>query len=433
MSQNNNIKNLGSYANINFNTLKGGLKKSDLKNNEHLIQLFNKFDADKNGLLTQNEISAFCQSLQPYTENEYLSKREVRKYSKEYGLTNMSRQEILEFIDNIEKATENVVKTYNTTFENENVYAIQYKANEKNEIITEFYDVISGNLKARTTKDNESQITMMFDKDGKVDYQIKKIGTVTEYCDASGVVYKKEVERGNGLKDTIRYCYDRHNGELEHIYTQLYNGRKIDEDLSLKRKKMIPRTQTVENSPIGKKFNLDYLHANFPKDKYDYDDKLFDDIIEDLTLVIKSKDGNEEVRFFRDVTGVAFACDNKLNNTHTHEFYNSEGDLCFRQESTLDGEQLLRFSHYNGVTDYTIELNADGSYTYLRYDAETNEMVPDLSGRDAEDVILDFIAQDTDVQNTISNGKIDRPFCKDALVTVGFWHLLKLLPILLTG
>ena len=77
-----NLGRKGRFGTVNINTLKGGIKISELENPEQ-IKLFNKFDKDSNGIITKDELQELINSLGSYADDGKITRKEVKKIFKE--------------------------------------------------------------------------------------------------------------------------------------------------------------------------------------------------------------------------------------------------------------------------------------------------------------------------------------------------------------
>lgn len=76
----------GQNGGFDIRNLKGGIKRSDLKN-QKLELIFDKLDKDGNKILTQDEIKKFVdeEKMKEMTIDGVLSKKEANKFVKQHG------------------------------------------------------------------------------------------------------------------------------------------------------------------------------------------------------------------------------------------------------------------------------------------------------------------------------------------------------------
>lgn len=270
-----NLGKTGEYGNVNFSEFKGGIKKSDLKNPEQ-IKLFEKLDKDNNGILTQNEIQSLLDSLGNYAEDGKITKKEAKKFIKANGLKgDVKKEEVFEMLKQLGIASENVEKTYNSLWDDENVITknVKYKPNENGEVVTEFYNEENGKLYAKQTEGNNktrlekfypngelreafteeadgTTSTFTYNELGNVSKEVtktpdgwtttvtcnegepslttRKRSAVTQYLNKNGKVIKQEVDKGLGGVVVTEYNYDE-QGNLISSTTTKPDGTVVTE------------------------------------------------------------------------------------------------------------------------------------------------------------------------------------------------------------
>lgn len=267
-SSNINLGRKGQFGNVNFNQMKGGIKKTGL--NPEQIKLFEKFDTDKNGILSETEMQNLTQSLGAYAKDGKITKHEAGKYLKEQKLDIKNDEELFNLLKSLGVASEGI----ENFSENDDTMSIQYKATEDGQL-TEVLDKITGKTLSKTTVKDGKTLEQILDENGNVAKETTtegnkttvveydesgnwksttvKQGTVTQMLDENGKVLKQETDKGNGVKETIENEYDD-SGNLKKVTTKSADGTIIVEDKEAKTKTTTKDGLTVvENTETGEK------------------------------------------------------------------------------------------------------------------------------------------------------------------------------------
>lgn len=270
MSGNSNINlgRKGQFGNVNFNQMKGGIKKAGL--NAEQIKLFEKFDTDRNGILDEAEMQNLTQSLGAYAKDGKITKHEAGKYFKEQKLDIKNNEELFNLLKNFGIASDGI----ENFSEDDNTMSIQYKATEDGQL-TEVLDKAtgkalskttvkdgktleqildeSGNVAKETTTEGNKMTVVEYDESGNWKSTTVKQGTVTQVLDEDGKVLKQETDKGNGVKETVENEYDD-SGNLKKVTTKNTDGTVIVEDKEAKTKTTTKDGLTViENTETGEK------------------------------------------------------------------------------------------------------------------------------------------------------------------------------------
>ena len=263
----------GRFGNVNINTFKDGVKKMDLKNAEH-IQIFNKFDKDQNGVLSENELQKLVNSLGNYAEDGKITQHEAGKFLKSNDLKGEKKEkEVFDFLNQFGILSDNITDT-TTSIRDDGTKTInvEYKPNDAGEIITEIINEGTGNLYGKKTVKDGKTVTQYFTEDGKIKQEnkeengvttitkydengnitsaIRKKGSVTEILDADGRVVKKQTDKGSGIKEIVEYEYDD-NGNVAKTTTTNADGTKIIDDGVSVTTINTDGSKTVENKETG--------------------------------------------------------------------------------------------------------------------------------------------------------------------------------------
>ena len=100
--------NVGKFGKngVDLSKFNGGLKKENLKTEEQK-SIFDAIDADKNGVIDEKEMQDFKAKLDK-SEDSHVSRREARKFLKENNLKDLSKNDVLKFLNEYAVNTENV-------------------------------------------------------------------------------------------------------------------------------------------------------------------------------------------------------------------------------------------------------------------------------------------------------------------------------------
>ena len=181
----------GRFGNVNPNELQGGIKKEQMKDAKTQA-LFDFADANKDGILDANEITAFKESVEEKAGNEKLSGREARKYLKEHGIKKMNKKDLFKFINQISGASENIEAS---TVDEKGVINIKYKDGLDETINPDKSRVlVKDGMENHYDSENNLQKNVTIAEDGSK--------VTSEY--ENGKVVKKTVVKDNFIQ-TIKY------------------------------------------------------------------------------------------------------------------------------------------------------------------------------------------------------------------------------------
>ena len=119
------VGKFGKKSGIDLSTFTGGLKKDQMKTDAQK-SIFDKLDTDKNGVLDENEISAFRSAVDSNGDNT-VSKREAKRFLKDKDLKNIDKKDLLAFLQNYNINTENVESTQVISKNGQDIVQITYK------------------------------------------------------------------------------------------------------------------------------------------------------------------------------------------------------------------------------------------------------------------------------------------------------------------
>lgn len=201
-----NLGRLGKNK-VDTEQLKAGLKQSDMNKSEYQI-IFSKIDTDKNGLIDQNEMNAFTESLQLSAGNSRLNNTEANKLLKNIGAKDVSAKDLFEFLQIGVEQSKNIKSSQNISLGGDNfAINIEYQADENGNINSSLYNM-DGKKISDTVKDKNSvEFTTVYSEDGTISHYERKQGSVREFIDTSNRLVKKEITKAEGVQDTVLYEY----------------------------------------------------------------------------------------------------------------------------------------------------------------------------------------------------------------------------------
>lgn len=201
-----NLGRLGKNK-VDTEQLKAGLNQSDMNKSEYQI-IFSKIDTDKNGLIDQNEMNAFTESLQLSAGNSRLNNTEANKLLKNIGAKDVSAKDLFEFLQIGVEQSKNIKSSQNISLGGDNfAINIEYQADENGNINSSLYNM-DGKKISDTVKDKNSvEYTTVYSEDGTISHYERKQGSVTEFIDTSNRLLKKEITKAEGIQDTVSYEY----------------------------------------------------------------------------------------------------------------------------------------------------------------------------------------------------------------------------------
>lgn len=174
----------------NYQTLKAGLKRSDLKARPELQSIFDKIDTNNSdGVLDEQEIQNFMKEIVDVAKggrNKKLSKKEANKFLNSIGLQNVDETKLFELLNTFSTQTKNINKTTKNEENNSNI--VEYKDGHTEEIFAD-------GAKLVTTKDNDLTIEIRQDREGKT------ISRTETDADNNSIKYeegKKTTTQNNG-------------------------------------------------------------------------------------------------------------------------------------------------------------------------------------------------------------------------------------------
>ena len=342
--ENINLGRKGRFGQVNINAFKDGVKKTDIENKDH-VKIFDKFDKDKNGVLSEDELQELVNSLGTYAQDGKITRREAGKFLKSNGLKGeLKKKEVFDFLKQYGIASDNIADTTSLlSADGIELLNIEYNPNDAGETITEMINQENGALYGKKIVKDGKTVTQYFSADGKVTKEtfeengvttiknydengnvtstIRKKGSVTEYLNEQGQITRKETDKGNGIKETIDYEYDD-SGNLTKSTTTNPDGSKVITEGQTVTTLNTDGSKTVENSQTGitQEFDKDgniIKTTTLQEDgsKVVEDDKTITTINTDGTSTVKDKETGDVKEFDKEGKPVPYKHQTQLGDT----------------------------------------------------------------------------------------------------------------------
>lgn len=201
-----NLGRLGKNK-IDIDQLKAGLKQSDMDKSEYQI-IFSKIDTDNNGVIDQNEISAFKENLQLSAGNSRLNNREANKLLKNMGAEDVSAKDLFEFLQIGVEQSKNIKSTQNISLGGDSfAINIEYQPDENGNINSSLYNMDGKKISDTVKYKNSVKLSTVYYEDGRISHYEKTQGAVKEFIDTSNRILKKEITKADGVTDAVFYDY----------------------------------------------------------------------------------------------------------------------------------------------------------------------------------------------------------------------------------
>ncbi len=211
---------------VNVNKNQKGVDKASLLQQKGISgAIFNRFDANEDGVLDQTELgNMYKQILEASGKNEQLGRREAKKLlGKDYK--GDARADLAKFLDAVNTDNDNIVQATN---DNNGNVTVKYKPDENGTVKTETFNDKHKLLTQREeTKDGET-ITTTFGEDGKTpEKKVSVKGAVTTELDPQNNdrPINETIDRGNGYKVVTEFTYGDDGSKT--LSTTYPDGKKI--------------------------------------------------------------------------------------------------------------------------------------------------------------------------------------------------------------
>ena len=294
------VGKFGKKSGIDLSTFTGGLKKDQMKTDAQK-SIFDKLDTDKNGVLDENEISAFRSAVDSNGDNT-VSKREAKRFLKDKDLKNIDKKDLLAFLQNYNINTENVESTQVISKNGQDIVQITYKDGsieqinpDKSSQITQtdqngytktsFLDENKKLLKDFVTTKEGNTIEIEYAQDGKTPVHSvavnKENGSVVTTDYENGKPSTKQVKTGT---TTSNYTFDEQGNavitskiENEGIPAKERRSRYVYNDDGTVTENITENGKTTERLRKGDTIILENITENGKVSKRTYYEKGYEE------------------------------------------------------------------------------------------------------------------------------------------------------------
>ena len=221
------VGKFGKKSGIDLSTFKAGLKADKLTAEQKSI--FNAIDADKNGVVDEEELEKLKSGLDK-NGNNTISKREAKKFLKNNDLKNLDKKEVMKFLKSYLDNTQNVedAEVVDTAADGQKTVKISYKdgtsevvnanfiskTDQNGNTVSKYYDDNKTLEKEKRTTSEGDSIEIKYDSDGETpisSLENKKDGTETQIEYKEGKPVTKQVKLGTTKSN---YTFDEQGNEI---------------------------------------------------------------------------------------------------------------------------------------------------------------------------------------------------------------------------
>ena len=348
--------------------------------------LFDLVDANKDGVLDEDEIKELQAQLKDVAGNDTLSAREAKKFLKNKNAKDVDKKELFEFLDLLSQSSENILESQVIEKNGQKTIIIKYKDGTTESINPDKTSEIS--IKG----ENGETITNYYSEDKKL--QKKQIlntdgSQETEQYDENGdLVQSEKVAKGGNPTQTVQYKAGKpqssviKNGTTKETYNYDENGN--------------PVLQTkIENEGIP---------AKEKKTTYSYNDDgtVSENIVEY---------GKETQRTLKD--GKVLSETTKEGNKTTERIYEEDG-----YTEVSSNENATTTTKYNKENKKTVQTKVINGQEYsVEYDGKGNTKIILQNGESIDALAKNFGCTKQELLEA-NGGKI-RGWAGDELVIPG--------------
>lgn len=349
-----NVERFGKKG-VDLSKFGGGLKKENLKTEEQK-SIFNAIDADKNGVIDEKEMKDFSAKLDK-SEDNHVSRREARKFLKENNLKELSKKDVLKFLQQYAINTENVKDTKVVEKDGQKTIHLTYKdgtqevinpdkssnitqSDENGNTTTRFLDENKKLLKDSVTNPNGDTVETTYEKDGQT--PSSKVSTEKETGNTTVVNYENGKPAKEVVTDNTKNSVSTTNYEDGQPKTKTVEvGETTVSNYTIDEKGNERLESKVENKGIeAKEKRTDYTYnedgtvtANIKEAGKDTVQQIKDGKVQ--SEVIKEKDKTTTRTFAEDGSGTEIVEESNGNTSTTN--FNAEGHK-LSQTKTVNGK-----------------------------------------------------------------------------------------------
>lgn len=370
-----NVERFGKKG-VDLSKFGGGLKKENLKTEEQK-SIFNAIDADKNGVIDEKEMKDFSAKLDK-SEDNHVSRREARKFLKENNLKELSKKDVLKFLQQYAINTENVKDTKVVEKDGQKTIHLTYKdgtqevinpdkssnitqSDENGNTTTRFLDENKKLLKDSVTAQNGDTVETEYEEDGQT--PSTKVSTEKETGNTTVVDYENGKPAKEVVTDNTKNSVSTTNYEDGQPKTKTVEvGETTVSNYTIDEKGNERLESKVENKGIeAKEKRTDYTYnedgtvtANIKEAGKDTVQQIKDGKVQ--SEVIKEKDKTTTRTFAEDGSGTEIV-EESNGNTSTTNF-------------NADGHKLSQTKTVNGKT-YNVEYDGKGNTKVVLQNGES--------------------------------------------------------------
>lgn len=349
-----NVERFGKKG-VDLSKFGGGLKKENLKTEEQK-SIFNAIDADKNGVIDEKEMKDFSAKLDK-SEDNHVSRREARKFLKENNLKELSKKDVLKFLQQYAINTENVKDTKVVEKDGQKTIHLTYKdgtqevinpdkssnitqSDENGNTTTRFLDENKKLLKDSVTAQNGDTVETTYEEDGQT--PSTKVSTEKETGNTTVVDYENGKPAKEVVTDNTKNSVSTTNYEDGQPKTKTVEvGETTVSNYTIDEKGNERLESKVENKGIeAKEKRTDYTYnedgtvtANIKEAGKDTVQQIKDGKVQ--SEVIKEKDKTTTRTFAEDGSGTEIVEESNGNTSTTN--FNAEGHK-LSQTKTVNGK-----------------------------------------------------------------------------------------------
>ena len=349
-----NVERFGKKG-VDLSKFGGGLKKENLKTEEQK-SIFNAIDADKNGVIDEKEMKDFSAKLDK-SEDNHVSRREARKFLKENNLKELSKKDVLKFLQQYAINTENVKDTKVVEKDGQKTIHLTYKdgtqevinpdkssnitqSDENGNTTTRFLDENIKLLKDSVTNSNGDTVETEYEEDGQT--PSTKVSTEKETGNTTVVDYENGKPAKEVVTDNTKNSVSTTNYEDGQPKTKTVEvGETTVSNYTIDEKGNERLESKVENKGIeAKEKRTDYTYnedgtvtANIKEAGKDTVQQIKDGKVQ--SEVIKEKDKTTTRTFAEDGSGTEIVEESNGNTSTTN--FNAEGHK-LSQTKTVNGK-----------------------------------------------------------------------------------------------
>ena len=370
-----NVERFGKKG-VDLSKFGGGFKKENLKTEEKK-SIFNAIDKDKNGVIDDKEMKEFSSQLDK-SEDSHVSRKEARKFLKENNLKELSKKDVLKFLQQYAINTENVKDTKVVEKDGQKTIHLTYKdgtqevinpdrssnitqSDENGNTTTRFLDENKKLLKDSVTAQNGDTVETTYEEDGHT--PSSKVSTENETGNTTVVNYENGKPAKEVVTDNTKNSVSTTNYEEGQPKTKTVEvGKSTVSNYSIDEQGNERLESKVENKGIeAKEKRTDYTYnddgtvtANIKEAGKDTVQQIKDGKVQ--SEVIKEKDKTTTRTFAEDGSGTEIV-EESNGNTSTTNF-------------NADGHKLSQTKTVNGKT-YNVEYDGKGNTKVVLQNGES--------------------------------------------------------------